>query len=387
MFGVALVLASYSGANWLSIFADHAPPCSPECTSDFVTFYAAARLLREDAASLYDIDRQFVYQKQIAPMVEVLPFVYPPITAFLLSPLAWFPFSAAFLLATLVNGALLGHGLLRLSRALKMNSDQYQWLWVFTACNYGLHHVLYQGQTSVLVLYLLIGYALAEKQASALQSGFWIGPLSVKPQYLPLPGLLLLLQGRWRALLLGAGFSIVLMAGAFLLIGVDSLGQYLALARRMATAEQDWWNQPRGMHNLRALAITWLPASWKEHAWALSSLIVIAGIVWVNLGSRVEFRRRWIVNSLGLLLATPHLFTHDLTLLILPCALSLSLCGERVPLFVGVGWAMLGVLPIAGFVLPTVVAAVLIILYAAGLIFCWRSGRNHNGTGGALSRS
>ena len=390
MVGIALVLASYSGANWLSILVHHAPPCSPECTSDFVTFYAAAKLLRENSASLYDIDRQFAYQKQIAPLQDVLPFVYPPITAILLSPLAWLPFSSAFLLMTLFNGGLLWHGIRRLTRELNMTPDQCHWLVVFTVCNYGLHHVLYQGQTSVIVLYLLIAFVLADKRSSPVRSGLSSGFLSLKPQYLLLPNLVLLLQRRWRALILGIGVTVGLMAAAFLLIGIDSFWQYLALAGRMTTVERDWWNRLRGMHNLRALTITWLPGAWKDYAWGLSGALVLAGIGWVNLGSRVEFRRRWITNMLGLLLVTPHLFTHDLTLLILPCALYLSLCSERVPLLTGIGLALLGLLPIVNFALPTIVAAVLVILYIASLIFsstCGISGRMQNNPATPLPRS
>ncbi len=375
MMGIALALASYSGANWLSIFIHQAPPCSPECTSDFVTFYAAAQLLRENPSALYDIDQQFAYQKRIAPMQEALPFVYPPITALLLSPLAWLPFSGAFLFVTLINGALLWHGIRRLTRALKMTRDQRQWLFVSAACNYGLHHVLYQGQTSVLVLYLFIGFVLAEKRSAAIQSALSIGPLGVKPQYLPLPHLVLLLRRKWRALILGAGFSAGLAGAAFLLTGIDSFWQYLALARRMASMEQNWWNQPLGMHNLRALAIAWLPEPWNHYAWGLGSALVLAGVGWANLGSRIEFRRRWIANMLGLLLVTPHLFTHDLALLILPCALCLSLWGEPVPLALGAGLALLGLLPIVHFAAPAIVAVVLVILYVASLVLSSRQAK------------
>src|SRR5262245_30914642 len=227
MIGIALAMATYSGANWLSIFVNHAPPCSPECTSDFVTFYAAAKLARENSAALYDIDQQFAYQKQIAPLPDVLPFVYPPITALLLSPLAWLPFSGAFLVMTVFNAGLLWHGMRRLIRELKMTADQHQWLVVFAVCNYGLHHVLYQGQTSLVIFYLLTGYVLAEKRLVPFQSGFWIGLLSVKPQYVPLPNLVLLLSRNWRALFLAVGFSVALTATGFLLIGGESFWQYL----------------------------------------------------------------------------------------------------------------------------------------------------------------
>jgi hypothetical protein len=373
VFAIGLVLTTYSAANWWSIFVDHAPPCHPECAADFVTFYATAKLMSGNAASLYDLDQQFAYQKQIAPLRQVLPFVYPPITALLMSPLAWFSFSNAFLLMTLFNLALLWDSIRRLNRTLGLTRDQSQWLLLFTLCNYGVHHVLYQGQTSVIVLYLFTGYVISERLLHKYRGGFWIGLLSVKPQYLPVPNLIFLLQGKWRTLFLSLLFTAVLTVGAFLTIGVDSLWQYFSLVRRMAMVEQDWWNQLSGMHNLRALAIYWLSADWKEYGWWLSSAMVIASICWVNLRARycsMNFQRLWITNVLGLLLVTPHLFTHDLALLILPCALLLSLFRERVSIPVGLGLISLGLVPITSFVFPTIVALVFLILYIVSLTLC-----------------
>ncbi len=78
---------------------------------------------------------------------------------------------------------------------------------------------------------------------------------------------------------------------------------------------------------------------------------------------------------LGLLLVTPHLFTHDLALLILPCALCLSLWGEPVPLALGAGLALLGLLPIVHFAAPAIVAVVLVILYVASLVLSSRQAK------------
>ena len=80
-------------SNWWNIYTHHVPKCQHEnCVADFVTFYAAAQLIWDDRQSLYDLDRQQVYQNRIAPVEKVLPFVYPPITAAFLAPLALVPF-------------------------------------------------------------------------------------------------------------------------------------------------------------------------------------------------------------------------------------------------------------------------------------------------------
>jgi len=98
IFGLGLGLTFLMSTNWWSIYAYRLPKCPyPNCVADFVTFYAQAQLLLDDRRSLYDFDKQLAYQKRIAPVDKVLPFVYPPITAAFLAPLALVPFSTAFI--------------------------------------------------------------------------------------------------------------------------------------------------------------------------------------------------------------------------------------------------------------------------------------------------
>lgn len=372
-FAIGLVLASYSAINWWSIFIDHAPPCSPECASDFVTFYAAAKQVRNDAASLYDLDQQFAYQSQIAPLKQVYPFVYPPITALLISPVAWLSFSSAYLLMTLLNMTLVSVSIQRLIRSLHMSRDQSHWLLLFVFCNYGVHQIFYQIQTSVIVLCLLTCLVLADRASQLSRAGVWMSLFSAKPQYSPIPNLILLLQGKWRSLSLSLMLSAILTVGGFFALGVESVPQYLLLARRMATVEQDWWNPIGSMHNLRSVAIFWFPPAWKNFVWGLSSALVIGGVIWINLRARsysVNFQLRWIANVLAILLVTPHLFTHDLSILILPCALLLSRMREPVPILAGTGLIALAVLPVINFAYPTMMAIVLLVLYVSSLIYC-----------------
>ena len=118
--GVGLGLAVLMSNNWWNIYTHHVPKCPAEknCVADFVTFYAAAQMIWDDRQALYDLERQQIYQNRIAPVEKVLPFVYPPITAAFLAPLAWFRFSTAFLLLTIVNLLLIGQSLRLLMRHL-----------------------------------------------------------------------------------------------------------------------------------------------------------------------------------------------------------------------------------------------------------------------------
>ena len=373
IFGLGLGLLFHTSGNWWKIFIDRVPECGqPNCVADFVTFYAEAHLFWDAPQSLYDLDKQFAYQNTIAPTERVLPFVYPPITAALMAPLAWLPFSAAFLALTTLNLALIIASLRLLIRKLSLTRDQSHWLILFALCNFGAQAVIFYGQTSALVLFFLTCHVLAQKRSSDVKAGLWAGLLSVKPQYLPIPHLVLLLRGKWRALLVGVLMSGVLIAGAFMLVGIEASRQYFELARQMVSADDDWWNQWRAMHNLRALTIYWLPAAWQAPVWWAGIALAISAVIFFNLRVHNDgdgFAVIWIINLLGLLIVIPHLFTHDLTLLILPCALLLSVFTRPIPLLVGLGLMALAALPALNYLLPTIMAIVLAMLFAVSLTF------------------
>lgn len=369
--GVGLGLALLMSFNWWNIYAHHVPKCSTEnCVADFVTFYAAAQLLWDDRQSLYDLDRQQSYQNRIAPVQKVLPFVYPPITAAFLAPLAGFSFSTAFLIMTLLNLLLIGQSLRLLIRGLNLTRDQSHWLLLFTLCNFGVHAVVFYGQTSAIVLFFLTLHVLAQRRVERPIAGVWAGLLCVKPQYLAIPHLILLVRRRWREGLVGAAIGAMLIIGLFLWIGFEASAQYLQLARRMVTADSDWWNQWRGMHNLRVLLLYGLPPAWHAVAWWIVSAIVVVILVWINwrgANPGDNHATRWIVNCLGLLIGLPHLFTHDLTLLVVPCALLLSVVGAPVPPALGIGLVVLAILPAVNYLIPTIMAAALLLLFTASL--------------------
>jgi hypothetical protein len=372
MVGIGLGLAFLMSMNWWNIYAYHVPKCPyPNCVADFVTFYAQAQLIWDDRRSLYDLDKQLAYQNQIAPVEKVLPFVYPPITAAILVPLTLAPFSTAFLLMTIVNLLLVGQSVRLLIRHLNLTIDQSHWLMLFTLCNFGVHAVVFYGQTSAIVVFFLTLHILAQGHDEKPSAGLWAGLLCVKPQYLAIPHFIMLLRGRWHELLVGAVVSVTFVIGLFLWIGIEASSQYFQLAQRMVTNDNDWWNQWRSMHNLRVLAIYWLPEMWSTSIWWAVSALVIASLAWTNRrsGTYTEaFAVRWIINSLGLLIILPHLFTHDLTLLIIPCALLLSIAKPQVPLGLGVGLVLIAVLPAVNYVLPTIMAATLTLLFVLSLV-------------------
>ena len=124
--------------------------------------------------------------------------------------------------------------------------------------------------------------------------------------------------------------------------------------------------------NLRALTIYWLPAAWQAYFWWPGVALMFSVLIIWNLrpeSGSPSFAITWIINVLGLLIVIPHLFTHDLSLLILPCALFISLLKQPLPLPVGLGLVTVAALPAINYAVPTIMAATLLVLFIASSIF------------------
>jgi hypothetical protein len=364
--GVGLGFVFYNGGNWWKIAQDGMPPCAqePVCYVDFLALYTGAKLFRERPAALYDADTQLAYENSVRPTEHLLPFVYPPITAAVLAPFGMVKFSSAFLLITLVNFWLILESLRRWIRFQPLSADQAHWLSLFSLCNFGVHAVLLQGQTSAFILLLLTIQFFAARDRRELQTGFWTGLLCVKPQFLLIPCLSLWLNRQRRALTAALVVTILLTLGGSMWIGFDATKNYLRVAQNF-TFQTGWSNEPRAMHNWKAIAITWFPNSWQTQAQWLGNLGLIATVLIVNSkANRLPNGRElsWITNVVALLLVSPHLFTHDLTLLVIPCALFLSSFKSEVPPIAGISLIALGFLPALNYVLPTSTALTLLLL-------------------------
>jgi arabinofuranan 3-O-arabinosyltransferase len=371
VFGLGLGLILHMSGNWWNIFSYRIPQCQFEnCVADFLAFYAEGKLMLENRRLLYDLDQQLIYQNAVARTEKVLPFAYPPITAAFYSALAFLTFPLAFLVMSLLNILLFAASLRLLIQRLNLSPDQRDWLLLFTFCNFAVQAVVFNAHTSALVLYFLTRHVVAQKEHKDTHAGFWAALLSIKPQYLPIPHLVLLLQKKWRGLAVGASITIVLTAGAFLWLGSETTKDYIRLAQHMVTHDADWWSEWRSMHNLRALTTFWLTPNWHIYTWWGCIAVTLALVAWVNWRAYQQpncFAACWIVNILALLLVSPHIFTHDLSLLIIPCALLLSIGKQQVPIGLGLGLILIAVLPAINYLLPTIMATTLFILFLLSL--------------------
>ena len=161
---------------------------------DFLQFYTGAKLFAEGAShSLYDFKVQIEAQSEILNSRQdyLHPYIYPPLFAWVLHPLAAFDYRVAFGLWSILGLFILG-GVgrwLRLSIVYSLG-----WFPVFAALSYGQNSFLSLG------IIALMGWMWIEKKYP-LVAGLTAGFLLYKPQlFVALIPIFLILK-EWRILL------------------------------------------------------------------------------------------------------------------------------------------------------------------------------------------
>jgi hypothetical protein len=370
--GLGLGLSAIIGPCWWSVVRDHSPTCS-ENKTDFISFYTAAKLMWTDRSALYDLEQQRLVQQPIDPSRGrwVLPYFYPPFFAVVLVPLAWLPFSLAFIAMTLVNFALLIASIRILIQKLQLNRQQSSWLIVATFCNYGVHYALLEAQTSFIALILLVLYVTTLNSPAENRAGIWSGLMFFKPQLALAPVIVLIGRRKWVAIGLVIGIVGFLGLVSLFAIGLAGLEHYLTVIPGAVSGEDGLHvmppERPERMHNLRALAYFFLPAPWRDYVWWGATLGVVALIVIrarANKGQVIS-TRQWTSILVAMILVTPHFHDHDLTLLTVPLALFLKWAGDGVVPPVALALVALGMLSLINTVayphLPPLVPLVLLI--------------------------
>jgi hypothetical protein len=191
--------------------------------TDFVSFYAAARLAAtQGAAAAYDPALHAAAQQAVFPLAHYgyTTFLYPPAFLVLCLPLALLPYTVAL-------AAWLATGLAALAAAMRSLLPEGGWLplLAFPALLVNAGH----GQNAMLTAACFAGFmALGDRMP--LLAGAVLGGLVIKPQLAIAIPLILLCARRWHALA-GAGLSAALLcAGAMLVLGADAWRAFAAVA-------------------------------------------------------------------------------------------------------------------------------------------------------------
>jgi hypothetical protein len=375
--GLILALTALTVRHWYGTFMYGYPPCD-DCRSDFPCFYAAAKLIWQSPSALYDDASQLAIQKTIDPRIgdSILPFTYPPFTAVVYMPLGWLSFPAAFLVITLINVILLAFSLRLLITRLQLTRQQSTWLILSGLCNFGVHSVLLQGQTSLIVLTLLTIFTVTTQNHRPIGAGLSAGMLFVKPQLQLIPFIILLSRRWWHALVIASITATVLAVCSVVLVGWPAILEYMNLLNTYITKERGYGSYPESMQNLRAVAQYLVSYSWAARLWIALIVPVVAAIFLLNAKLDADpniVAMQWIGNFIAGVLIAPHFNAHDLAVLIIPVAFVLKRFGEPVPSWLNLLVILVGIYPLVvltfGNHLPPLVPVVLLVI----LFWCVRS--------------
>ncbi len=297
-------------------------------------------MIREGAgARLYDLQAQHEFQERLfAPYVtlkqdQTLPNSHPPLESLFAAPFMGGPILMPYILWTLLTLAAFAGGLWLLARAAPLPAH-WRGAMVIACCAYHpLYLTLWTGQSSTLVFLGLTATYAALRARREWLAGVGLALAVLKPQLALWVIIMLVLQRRWRALvvlaLIWGGIAILLMP----ILGIGWPLAYLRLLSGASSWGPNLYEYPPLMHNWAGLLSHLFPtttsAGIKPTALALSAFTVGLLIwAWWRTGTlqatpadapwALRDDLRWALTIAATLLLSQHLYHHDLTILVLP---------------------------------------------------------------------
>ena len=298
---------------------------------DFRPYYTGGLMLLGGVkADFYALPTQYLWQRAFAPEVSdpswLLPFLNPPFVAAPLALVAALPLETAYVAWLGLNVALLAAVCRRLVRTLEGTRLRVTVYTLALSLTFAPVWVAaMQGQVSfVLVLALLGGWA-ALRSGRDLHGGLWLALLLVKPQLLLAPALALAWRRRLQAL---AGLALggaALFGASLALVGWEGLEGYARLTVGASSWGEAYGVHPQRMHTWRGflhLLLGTNDPSEVQPWWLLGVVLALGLLLWTWRGrwnpQSQHFALQWATLVVVMLLISPHVNFHDLSLLMVP---------------------------------------------------------------------
>jgi alpha-1,2-mannosyltransferase len=256
-----------------------------------------------------------------------LPMVYPPFYYALVSPLSLLPLGAAGVVWAALMILFLAATQVLLARGLEGPGGRSAWLWPCAILFAPLVQNLTSGQKGTVLLLLFAATYVLFRRGRPFWAGVVFGLLAFKPQLTLVIGAAMLAKGRWR-FVAGAAATVAALVLASLATGADACRDYLAFSARAADylrtagyelAESHSW------YGFFHLLLGGASDAAIRVAAAVAVAATLAAVAWLLWGRLETCSGRFAVQYSGLMIATllvsPHLFTYDLTVLVLPAML------------------------------------------------------------------
>ena len=303
---------------------------------DFAALYTGGLIVRQgNATKLYDLGQQARIQRQLLQREDVLIYFHPPFEALWFAALARLSFIKAYFLWGAIN-VFFWVCFQHLLRGHTPASGSFYRTLLLSSLFVPLGVALFQGQTSVPLLLLFTLTFVGLQRGRDFRAGVFLG-LGLFRFAVVLPfAVICLLRGKWRLMAGFAAAASLLGVLSVMVVGGSGIRAYMNLLIDVVLHPDNlayWPIQVWDMPTLRGLVATFLAG---QHATVYASGLAMAFSASLVLFTVWRWRqndRRQSGNSLGLMFASglavaevtaPHLYTHDLTLMLLAVCLVVS---------------------------------------------------------------
>ena len=306
----------------------HVPSFRESPGADFVQFYAAALLSGAQPDKIYDPQSQMEIQGQFSAGARNgihWPYLHAPFFTVLLIPLRWFSYVGAFWLWTLFTTTLYFVSVVLLIRSAPIRRPPLKLSLAVAGAAPVLYWLILTGQTTAIALFIWTSAFVFMQRGRFYWSGFILGFLTYRAQYLTVILPLLFLRRMWSEIF---GFStsflsLIVLGG--LMFSFDSYWQYIeAVGQQSGRIEN--LTQPLSHYvTVYGFFRQLLPPLWALGGAALASSILIYWLWKVWRGTAhfesgiLDLQYASLVTTTLLLMY--HGFVYDLLLLSIPMLL------------------------------------------------------------------
>lgn len=282
--------------------------------NDFLTFYAAAKLVHAGTASaIFDQAHIFAVQDNISGLTQHFPWAYPPIFLLIVAGLAFLPYGVALALWLGLTSLSFGYGMQRLSGLA---------LPLVLLLPPVVQNAM-DGQNGALTAALFTAGLAALTARRPLLAGLLFGCLAYKPQVFLLAPIGLIASREWKALLAALAASLALALLSVAAFGLDIWWKFAAhLQDHLSYVLAGRLPSDRFPTTFIFVFKLTQSAALAKAAQIASSLFAFGFIYWVWRRSRAVLPRA-LAFCLALPLSTPFMLEYDLAIWGLPAALIL----------------------------------------------------------------
>lgn len=305
---IFVAIFAVAGIAWIAMSDGMVDVKGKPLGYDFITFYSAAEVAREQGASaVYDLRAMWAAQRAVAPgIAQPYAWHYPPTFLLLVLPLALLPYFAA--LAGMLAATLVAY--VAVLRRIAPHPLTLMLALAFPATFLNLFH----GQNGFLNA-ALFGAALLALKPRPVLAGILFGLLSYKPHLGILVPLALIAGGHWRTIAAAAVTTIAFAGLSLMLFGPEPWLAFLAnmpfLRRILEDGNLPWTKMPTLFAAIRLLGG---PVALAYAGQAVAALAAAVAVIWTwRRPAPLAVKAAALVS--GALLTSPYSFDYDLTLL------------------------------------------------------------------------